>query len=68
MERYFQTISAIGELFIEKILFEFDKEPIVFVCRNYKNGSVFMFMYRFDRKLFMDGNVCINRYIDRPAS
>lgn len=36
MERYFQTISAIGELFIEKILFEFDKEPIVFVCRNYK--------------------------------
>ena len=31
MERYFQTISAIGELFIEKILFEFDKEPIVIV-------------------------------------
>lgn len=38
MERYFQTIPDIGKLFIEEILFEFDKEPIVFVCRNDKKN------------------------------
>lgn len=38
MERYFQTIPGIGKLFIEEILFEFDKEPIVFVCRNDKKN------------------------------
>lgn len=38
MERYFQTIPDIGKLFIEEVLFEFDKEPIVFVCRNDKKN------------------------------
>lgn len=29
---YFKNISALGDLQLEKILFEFDKEPMLFVC------------------------------------
>lgn len=34
---YFKNISEIGNLYCEKILFEFDKIPMIFVC--YNNGK-----------------------------
>lgn len=36
---YFRDILEIGNLFIEKVLFEFDKMPIVFVCQNSKRDK-----------------------------
>lgn len=36
-EAYFKNVPQIGDLYLDKILFEFDYEPIVFVCKNINN-------------------------------
>ena len=39
--KYFENIIEIGNLYIEKILFEFDKMPIVFICLD-DNGNRYL--------------------------
>ena len=43
---YLGNIPEIGELTEEKILFKFDKIPIIFVCHNQTRKKISLCMYR----------------------
>lgn len=38
---YFENICDIGDLFLDEIFFEFETEPILFLCRDKSNNMYF---------------------------